>query len=407
MSIKRVKLLAKDPSKDVSDISTHHFNNLEEVMEYLKELYKGVTNSYQMLQKYEHLFEKAAVTFKINRGAKPQSKDKVSKVAIIPNMKQLQHNFDIVEQFHDKIEILDSIETQINHNFRNDAGRAAAARNVVAMRKQIEKKVNTALKFLNRVAKKHEPDEVKTVIAEIVDNILEKIEGQYSGFAQYIYLSTRDDEQGHTSLVFTHYLELADFKDDSEYEYPEYYIVFTSIVDPVARITKFVTVMPKFMIPGKFKLGHSFTTSVTGIHAVGAMLELENFSTVLEKTPLPVGPTDVNMKNFAAKAFIKDITVDDQIHVAFNSKVKRANLNGIIEKVLSDLRGLFAPKIKARIKYRIEQIGRSYTAHFVLVLPDSDEMKGKRIDRNKIRLLQTRLSLDDTDVKNIIRLLNT
>lgn len=409
-----MKKLTTLAAKPVSATNEHKFRTLEELVDYMGELHTSASELTKLLQKYQILFkrqvapETAATTFKVNRkGSVPNATGDKVDTFVIPNLKGIRKNFDIMQSLYDKREILDTLEVTINHNFRDAPGRAAAAKSLVAIRKSIEKKTDAAMDFLNEVAIKHCPDKFKAIVEPMIAKIVEKLDGNFSDVDDEIYVTTQDDPDGKTTMVFTHYVGFDDLKDDTGFSHPEFWIAFTAKIDSFSRMLMWVNVLPKFVVPGKFKPGHKFTDMATGIRAVDALLELENFSDVLEKVKMPVTKEDVKTENFQAKKWIKDIAVgEDTITIDFNTQVNKKNLDEAIRRVWADIRGLFAPRIKARVKYKVVPRGTQYSAIFTLVMPETDEQSKERIDHNKLQLLKDHLGVDDSDLRKIAQMIN-
>jgi hypothetical protein len=419
MSIKRIRILGKE-ARDVNDLTKTKFRSLDEVKEYLGQVFKNVQDAFKILQRYETLFASARFrltaagefTFKVNTDGsktKPAAGDntvvpKVDKV-IIPNLDELKSNFDVVETLHDKLELLDGLLEQVGVNFRGDPQFKAMESSIKKMKATIAMKIKSALTMMNKLAKKHEPTAFKKVVELIIGKTLASFKGQFKSKKEVVYVTSEDTEYG-TTLLFTHYLDMGGFTDDDQYTHSNFYIVFTSKVDNTGNVLYFVTVLPKFSIPGKFNPGQVFTDLKTGIHALSVQLELENFSGLLEALPIPIKQLDIT--NFSAKAFIKEHKIaGDSIVFDLLPKVKtKEQRDGVITAIMADLRGLLLPLIKANLKYHPQKLSKNWRITFRLTLPDPSLIKEYRADQHTLSLLQQRLGLTEDDIRKLLKFLN-
>jgi len=390
----------------VNDVAVRKVRSIEEVEEMLKKIVDQVKDDDALMQRFSKLFasmETAAGSVTIRRSGKSSGVGGTQIDPIfITNLNKLKTSFDVVESLQAKLDILDNLQLQVDHLLKGEGSRVAIGKNISTARKLIEKKLDTAYNFLNTVGKKHEPEIFQTQTDEIISDITtrlyeEKVLGDHD---VYVYLTTKDDDAGLTTLYFSKYLALFDLKDDTGFVYDEYYIVFTGIVSPNAELNTYCTTLSKWIVPTKFKPGHEFTNVKNGIAAVEGMLDLENFTHLVSGVPSPLSRGEINLD---AK-LVQNVTVKgDIIHVALKPTKQ---LDAVVETVTKQLMAILSAKSDVRVKKRLERQSTNYVIHYRLLVPEDKEHRHKYVTTDKLALLKDRLGFDDDDIAKIVRLLN-
>ena len=412
--IKQLRVVATE-GKTVNDVTPHTFRSVEEIDKFLLELRDKVADDEALLQSFNKLFkitssmETAAGQVTIQRkggkgGATNFTGEKIDPI-FIRSLKKLQTSFDVVESLQEKADIIDSLEVQVNNLFKGAKGRDGVSKNLLALRRSIESKLEKAYDFLNGLGVKHEPAIFGTITGEIIEQVVAKVTAAKAieDHDTFIYLTTKDDANGHTSLYFTKYLMLSNFRDDTGYVYPEYYIVMTAVVSPAATMTMHITTLSKWLIPGKFKLGAAFTNAKTGMSKVETILELENFTDLLSKVPMPVDST--HLKDLPKK-YVSKVEVQNDIITVYLNAMPASQLDKAIADIYGALRAILLSKVKGVLRYRVDRHGKNKVLHFSLNLPEGDEARKKMITVDKLRGLSDFLDFDDDDIRNVVRLIN-
>jgi len=418
MSLKQIKSLVTGTA-GLDTVSNHDFKTPEELHTYLKGLEDRVDTLNKTVVRYEKLFTSGKVVaaplnlievnrkgrFSDTKPAEPIS-DEVH-IIKIPNLKTLQKNFDIVDELHEKLDILDSISNQVQYSMHNVANKGGVLRSVKSLYTSIRKKVEAALKFLAKVAKGKEPEAFRDIVVDVKDRLLKDFAKKFTKFEQNLYVHTTEDDEDRTIFWFTHYLSFSNLVYNGEDVYPNYYVVFTGKIDPIGQLTVYVNTLLHFKTPGKFNPGHPVKDISSAERLVGTLLSSDEFTSNLHGLAVPVSDKELNPKNMKNKDVIKSIKVGEStIAITLNSKVKRANLQTVIGKLIMELNGILAPFTKGKLKYKVETTGSLFTITFSIVPKDPESIEKNQAEVNKIKLLQTRLGFSDAQIKNVIRALH-
>lgn len=425
-----VRALIKAGS-DVEKVSNFNFRSPDEVIFFVKKLMDNVKLDDEKLKEYEKLYstisfpefskvriEKAADVFRISRTGGP-SPVKPSQIDLkapalqiddqikVTNIKKIKDSFDIIRSLQDKLEILDTIEGQVQHVFRNE--RTPLSKSVKEAKDKVQKSLDAALKFLNKTAIKKVPKAFSERVEAIITPFINRLDKQYRNVKETSYLTLEEEDQtGADFFVFHTYFRFQDLDNGDGYIYPEYYIVFTAVIDPKLRMRMYVNTLHKFRPPGQFKYGHSFTDLKSGKRELEALLDVDELIDALEPQKVPVGDTGIDLQKFGARQFISNVeVVNDIIKIQFNKKVTKKNVKEITIKVFQDIRGLMSTRSKSMVKYKITQSGNNtFNAEFKLTLPPSEQMTEKMLDATKIKILKEKFSFDDADIRNLMKMLH-
>lgn len=366
------------------------------------------------------LVENAATPISINRGAGggnlPELKNRgVVDVAPIKvqNLGKLKDSFALLNDLQEKMEVLDTLEVQVNHAFRGEKGNKIPGV-IKATRDQYAKKLNTAMKFLRETAERYEPAAFKKLVVDITNYFKDGFDHKYSEATEQVFLTPGKPrkEGGAPVLVFNHYVQFKNLVNEHmEYTYPIYIVVYTAVVDEEGSMSVYVNTLHKFRAPGTFKYGQPFKDLRSGVNSLGMLFEVDDFVDLLDRQPVPFKGEDIKgkMGKFASKEFIKDSDVEDnKILVTLNDKVTKKNIAEVAGKVWADVRGMLASFMKTNLRPKIvpPTSGKgSYKLEFVLILPTDMDTK-KFMTPQKLDRLKEELELDDGDVKKIIQLFN-
>lgn len=407
-----VRALAADANSD--KVSGFNFRSDEEVKVFLDEMDRKLDGINERLKTYEKQFSSAA-SIKIDRGRgggtfKPGSKGDVYTLpepVAVTNIKSLKNNFDIVRVLNEQLEVLDTMEAQAAVHFKGERG-VELPKTIAATKKKYEAKLKEALKFLSKVAEKHEPTEFSDMIETIMNHFKDNFVGSFSSADQQVFVTAEEDRaSGDDKLVFTHYVRFFDLRNESmEYTYPEYAVVFTGVIVPGGNdLQMYVNTLHKFRAPGSFKYGHAFKDAKSGVRELNALFETDDFVDMMDRHPVPLSNSDINISKLSSKDVIDDLSIEnDLITVVFKKEVTKKTVNEAVKKVFGDLRNLIGSRTKAQIKYKPAQVDNQqrYFTVFSLILPKNT----KSLTVNDLHELQLKLGFDDEDRKRIVRLLN-
>jgi hypothetical protein len=148
---------------------------------------------------------------------------KLSRV-VIPSLKRLESQFGLSEELHDRLRLLDAVESQISVQFPDRKGLPydEALGVLRSVRKKTETQLDTVLEFLQQIAEKHIPKAFGRFRQAIAQELEQHVEFEKS--QQFLYVSIENED-----LVFTNYFLLKDAHSE-ERTVPELYISLQWVV---------------------------------------------------------------------------------------------------------------------------------------------------------------------------------
>jgi hypothetical protein len=409
MAIRKFSLLT------TSEIAESPFRSLQEVDDYLNQKVKEKLDELdQLLRQYQLQFSRTEVrsaeeVFIINRDGdgkrKKGSKFKIEKInkIVVPKMDVLARNFAVIDEIADQVERLDTLYNTMALNFRGVRGANETLKNIRAMQRAFETKMDKALKFLQSIGQKYEPEQFRELVERTMMNVSEELE--YHAYEQYLYAHTTKEGD----LQFTHYVELKGLVNDEGEIYPKFFLVFTCKLVKSDERNKvlphfYVTVMREFATPGRFTLGRQVDGPQRAMAALGLMLDLENIGSGLGTLPHNVDPNKVSKDKFSMSSRIASIKVmPDAFEFTLLKGVKQADLSDTIRAIWTDCKALVAKIPKARLKVKIgkDAQGRSTVRVSLTNLAPTDKVSTQDVD-----FLQEHFGLEDEKLRRVVKIIN-
>ncbi len=407
-AMRDVVALADDLSVD--KVSGFTFRSEEELLTLLDKMGQHLKASEQRIRNLERLFRGVAqasnfsITFDRGAGRTTRGPDgQTIKPIDIKNTKQIRSNFQIIQDLDRRLQVLDSIEAQYTGAFGGE--RNALSSNIRKMKAGYESQLKKALTVLRKIAKAHEPPEFAELLTKVMQNFYKQLKDKFSAAEQYVYVTQRSiDLPGATGeeLVFNHYIEFSDLKNDAQdFVYGTYIIVFSATVNAKGQMKTYVQTLHKFRAPGTFKLGLQFTSEQSGTAKLAGLLAADNFVDLLERGKLPFTKDELDLTKFSSRAVIDNVDVDadtDTVTVVFTKAVDDSNLKTVTEKVISDLYRMLSGRTPNRLKYKTQKTRSGiYEAKFVLVVPaeaDPSALTPQQLDR-----LSNEFGFDPQDIR--------
>jgi hypothetical protein len=411
MAIRKFSLLT------TSEIAESPFRSLQEVDDYLNQKVKEKLDELdQLLRQYQlqfsrHEVRSAEEIFIINRDKDgprkkgPGSKFKIEKISkiVVPKMDVLAQNFAVIEEIADQVERLDTLYNTMALNFRGVRGANDTLKNIRTMQKAFEAKMDKALKFLQSIGQKYEPEQFKELVDKTMTIVAEELD--YQKYEQYLYAHTTKEGD----LQFTHYVELKGLVNDEGEIYPKFFLVFTCKLVKSDEKNKvlphfYVTVLREFATPGRFSLGRQVDSPQRAMAALGLMLDLENVGSGLGTLPHNIDPNKVSKDKFAMSSKIASFkVVPDGFEFTLLKGVKQSELQETFQSLWQDCKAMVAKIPKARLKAKPgkDSEGRVTLRIFLTNLAPSDKISTHDVD-----FLQEHFGLDDEKLRRVIKVIN-
>lgn len=409
MAIKHLQLLTS------TEVADGPFRSLTEVDRYLDAVKNNLTELEALLRQYQTHFSKiesATTEFVVNRDDKPDLPKRGGGVKItgfdkvvVPKLDTLRKNFSVVDELADQAEMLDSLYNTVSVNFRGVRGTNDTLKNIKAMKKSADTKMQAALKFLATVGQKHVPTHfeqmVEATIAYVSPNLT------FSKNETYIY--AYETKEGH--LSFSVYIKLHDLEDDEGSVHPQFYIVFTCVLKPNTEDKKrvdafyYVTAMPSFSPPGRYPLGKSISDPAKASAALGLILDMENVSTAIGVVPHNLDPDKIKRDKFSVGSMVHDIKVDpDTITFTFLKTASKERIQDAVRTLFMELKAMLAKMRGSRLKVKPGMAdGRYFVQFMVTNLAKEHEISLRDIDFLKEHFPQ----LDDTKIRQVVKVINS
>lgn len=312
----------------------------------------------------------------------------------------LRKNYDIANDLQQRIDMLDSLLMQLKYHFAGTPGQQDAITSVRGIRTQLDTKLDQAYSYLSDLAIKLAPEGFALKVKEVVVKVMNGLKNPpLLSQHQLVSLMPQTDD-----LVFTTYVKMENFKDDSGHVHPEYYLVFTGHYEEVEGETDlYVTSLNSFVVPGRFKWGTQFVDQDGGVQACSDLLDADNFGDLGRRLPVPVKRVTTQELQ-QSRRWVADVVVEDnQIKVKLAVGVGREKVAQVVEKLTADIAGVLSKFTTGRLRFKTRWAGRQYRITYTLVHPEFtphrmitvqqlDGLKGLGFDDLDIARLQQALT---------------
>lgn len=407
MAIRNCALLTK------SELAEAPFRSLQEVDDYLKKNVKQKLDELDaLLRQYQLQFSRTEVksAFEFRIGPSPANKtpggktfkvEKLDKI-VIPKLTAMRQHFSVVEELSDQVDSLDTYYNAIAIKFKGVRGAADTLKNIRAMQRSAETKLDKALAFLKTIGDKYAPTQFKALVEKTMSVVEDGID--YKDYSNSLYASETDKEQ----LSFTYYVKIRGLMDDTGSVYPYFFLVFTCVLKQSDEKNKlqpmyWVTVMHEFSPPGKFIKGRQVGSAAEAATALGMLLDLENIGSTVGLMPHNLDPSKLVPGKFKEASLITKIDVDTSSLTFHLLKGTKGDVfNAVVQSLYLSVKGMMSHIPKAKIKAKLDRSEGNPTVKFSLTnLAQSDKISTSDID-----FLQEHFNLDDAKIRKIVQVIN-
>ncbi len=326
---------------------------------------------------------------------------------VVPPLDKIKSSVGIVQNLYDNASELDAVEALLAQSFEGSKNQAAALASVKALKNEVNATINKALTSLSKIADKHVPSEMKTLITRIIGFVLDTVDPKtYSEITELVYVSTGKDQ-----LWFSLYLCLNDLKDEKGFTYSEFYIVLTGVVKD-STITYFLNTLPDFKVPGKYELGKDVQNEKAALQRIKFLLGANDILSDAERRPMPATKDQLDAKGIAKIPYVSSADVkDDTIIVHLKPNIPPSKFNGIVTQIIPLLKAVVGlnSRSKSIFKWKIvKSAGGRNSLQFVLT-PDirSDDKATLSMNLTKLRELQSALDLTPEELSAIKKALKS
>ncbi len=312
-----------------------------------------------------------------------------------PPITRIRSAVSLVQSMYDNAQELDSIEALLTHAFSGAKNQERALSAVRSLKKEVDGSIHDALSALNAIAEHHVPTEMqklnKRLIGFVLDNINPKA---YSEITELMYVAPVNN-----TLEFSLYLCLHSLKDGKGFNYNEFYVVLTGVVEG-ATIRYFLTTLPDFKVPGKYEIGKPVASEADMVKRIRLLMAANDILVEEERRVVPVARYDLRNAGAHRIEGVADIDVkSDAIYVfskkGYESLEARENIFKEVSPLLQRVLG-FNTRTRSRLAHKsVTHNGRK--AIKIIIMPDPRGKEKSHHVLNVERLHELKQALDLTD----------
>jgi hypothetical protein len=243
-------------------------------------------------------------------------------------------------------------------------------------------------------------------------------ENQYDDIREEVYVTVKgpDDDDGTVTkgpkkikidinkvdFAFHCYTIIDKLKNSTQFEFEEYCVVLTGMIDRNGTMRYFLNALPDFKTPGKFPIGQEIRTDTELEHRMSMLLAHNDIITELERKPMPLTTKTAKEKGFHSIDGVTAVhVVDDTLRVTVQ---KGAKVDVIKAEVRSLLQSILGRRNKSKVLPREAKDNKgNVVLIFSLIpdIPDSEEKKDYSINVSKLMDLKHVLGLPDDVIDDV------
>jgi hypothetical protein len=394
---------------------------MQDAQRFLKEIEDDVNEQSQLLKKQQKMLgaslaairvTAADTVFNLSPSSEKNQRSLIRKLkhnvdpeldkVVVPNLKKLESQYNLAEDFYEKLKGIEQAETQVQMTFHNRRGPEYNA--LMTQFKTLKTKVQNALKdclqFLSDVAQKHVPPGFQKYIDMVVEQVNEHVICRDS--STFMYVSV--DPNG--NLVFTAYILLQDVANDEGAVAPHLYISVQWLLGKENEVR--VDLNHEYEVPNKL-LGQGEPVGSVGeaAKAINELLELENFSSTLGVVPLAiqlnVDPTTIKLSQFKYGDVIDKLSVGEHsMKFVLRSEINNSDsITEIAYQIYKELKVLMK-RGKVKLSMTTEKVGKQTQLEFHIV----KIAEGGEFNQFDLEFLRDKFDLNNTQLRKIVNIIN-
>lgn len=397
-----------------------NFRYMSDAEKFIKELNKEVDISKQLMKRQLQLIgaslanlrvTAATMVFDLTPSSGKEQRSIINKMKhkidpeltkiVVPNMKKLQSQYNMAEDFYDKLKGLEQAETQVQMSFHNRRGPEyeALMRQFSVLKEKVQGALKECLQFLADIAAKHVPETFQKYVDMVADLVNEHV--IFREAQSFMYVSV--DDEG--NLLFTSYLMLQDVANDEGQVAPHLYISIQWVLSKNPTVS--VDLNHEYEVPNKL-LGQGEVVGSVGeaVKAISTLLDLENYSSALGVVPLAiqmnVDPTTLHVSHFKYADVISKMEVGERgIKFTLRKEVTEdAAVTEIAAQIYKELKARMKTK-GVRLTMKIEK-KKPMSLNFEIV----KIAEGGEFNEYDFEYLRDKFGLNQTQLRKIANIIN-
>lgn len=399
-----------------------NFRYMQDAQRFLKEMSQEVDEQSKLLKQQQKMLSAslaairvtaADTVFNVSPSSEKNQRSVLRKLkhnvdpeldkVVVPNLKKLQSQYNLAEDFYEKLKGLEQAETQVQMTFHNRRGPEYEA--LMTQFRVLKDKVQAALKdclqFLSDVAHKHVPPGFQKYIDLVVEQINEHVIFRDSSTFMYVSI----DPDG--NLVFTAYIMLQDVANDEGSVAPHLYVSIQWVLGKQNEVR--VDLNHEYEVPNKL-LGQGEPVGSVGeaAKAINDLLELENYSSTLGVVPLAiqmnVDPTTIKVSQFQYGDVVEKLVVNENsISFVLRKQITKPDaITEIAAQIYKELKARMK-RGQVRLTMKTEKVGKQtqLTFHIVKIA------EGGEFNDYDVEWLRDKFGLNNTQLRKIVNIINS
>ena len=398
-----------------------NFRYMQDAQRFLQDMNKEVDEARQLLKKQQQMlgaslaalrvtaatmvFDLTPTSGKEQRSLLRKMKHKIDPEltnVVVPNMKKLQSQYSMAEDFYEKLRGLEQAETQVQMSFHDRRGPeyTALMRQFQVLKEKVQNALKDCLQFLSDVAHKHVPETFQKYVDMVAELVNEHV--IFRDSQTFMYVSV--DKEG--NLVFTAYLMLQDVANDEGQVAPHLYVSIQWVLSKEPTVS--VDLNHEYEVPNKL-LGQGEVVGSVGeaVRAISTLLDMENYSSALGVVPLAiqmnVDPTTIHPNMFEYRDVISKIMVDEHT-LSFKLRPeinKKEVITEIAAQIYKELKALMKTR-NVRLTMKTEKLGDETVLMFTIVRI----AEGGELNEFDVEWLRDKFKLNQTQLRKIANIIN-
>lgn len=346
---------------------------------------------------------------------------------VAPNIgsaEKIQNSVDVIHDLHENLVELDASREKIIQQFKGAKNYNLAIKGLNALISEQEEILGKAYDMLEIIAQKHIPEELEEMHEALEDFLTDHLhENQYEEMRQEVYVTVKHTDnkpEGAVSkgpkkikidvknadFAFHCYTIVSGLKNADGYEFEEYCIVLTGLVDRNRIMHYHLNAMPDFKSPGKFDIGQEVTDEHSMNTRMSLLLAHNDLVTEMERKPMPLNTKSAKEKGFHSIPDVKTVhVVDDTLRVTIEKgKATASNIERIKVEVMSLLKAVIGKRSRSKV---LPRKAKNSEGLIVLIfslipdIPDTQDRKDYSLNVSKLLDLKHALGLPDDVVEDV------
>lgn len=325
-----------------------------------------------------------------------------------PNGTLVQKHLKDIDALYSHTLELQTAEAIILQNFSKLGTREQALKQVRLLIEEAAVAINKGLKAVNLIARKHVPAELKTLVNSVKRHLEKTLDPKaFNGLIEpYLYIAYPDEKKGH--FLFQYYIPLDGLMDTEGYQYEEYIIVLTGLINVQGQMAYHITTLPTFQTPGSFDIGRPVESQSEALRRVSTLISRDNVLVRVDRKELGTDTPQAS-KALGKIKYVHDVRVlNKSLFLFLSTKTTPQQINDILTQALPIIYSLVGlrRKNKSALKYSVKNTRKGQKV-LEFILTPNQQRDEYTTNLAKLGELRDLLDLSPELVKQVKQALKT